>query len=520
MKNKKTIVAVAGICLLGIIAGTLAYFSTTDLFHNLFDTDFYQMDTYEVFDAPENWRPGDTTPKTFSVTNTGNVDAAVRVSFIEEWIGKDGYNKYSNNVGIINFVDNYGENWKRNTINGEYYYYINKLKPGETTEPLIQSITFNPDFSDDTIESCDYDSTTHKKTCTVLSTHSDATYRLTIKIETVQFDHYQKAWNTTIKLYDSHPYNFKNHIESMVGSSQVANDDPDGNVRYIGTNPNNYVSFNNELWRIIGTNQNSTRIIRNDALGRFCMDSTESDINNGKGVNDFSQSKLKVELNSDYTNDYLYQDTNWYTSLRLEKGSFGVFNHNYVIKNYYYNMMRYQTIYLGSPNNDNGTEVYISNPNFNASYVYNKERSNSIGKTCTSDTSDCTDTYTRNTSSGVYVSLINLSDFLYSTSGGSTTSREDCLTNNIDYFNHHNECGTNSWINNLEPDSLQFTITPSASGAGGHYMFGYGFDATVTSSYGTQNSNPIHPVVELKNNVVYLSGDGSQSNPYIVEQGY
>ena len=176
MKNKKTIVAVAGICLLGIIAGTLAYFSTTDLFHNLFDTDFYQMDTYEVFDAPENWRPGDTTPKTFSVTNTGNVDAAVRVSFIEEWIGKDGYNKYSNNVGIINFVDNYGENWKRNTINGEYYYYINKLKPGETTEPLIQSITFNPDFSDDTIESCDYDSTTHKKTCTVLSTHSDATY--------------------------------------------------------------------------------------------------------------------------------------------------------------------------------------------------------------------------------------------------------------------------------------------------------------------------------------------------------
>ena len=30
------------------------------------------------------------------------------------------------------------------------------------------------------------------------------------------------------------------------------NDDPDGNIRYMGADPNNYVSFNNELWRIIG----------------------------------------------------------------------------------------------------------------------------------------------------------------------------------------------------------------------------------------------------------------------------
>ena len=33
-------------------------------------------------------------------------------------------------------------------------------------------------------------------------------------------------------------------------------DTSDKNLRYIGANPNNYVKFNNELWRIIGVFNN------------------------------------------------------------------------------------------------------------------------------------------------------------------------------------------------------------------------------------------------------------------------
>ena len=39
--------------------------------------------------------------------------------------------------------------------------------------------------------------------------------------------------------------------------------DDKGNIRYYGANPNNYVSFNNELWRIIGVIDGKIKIIRN-----------------------------------------------------------------------------------------------------------------------------------------------------------------------------------------------------------------------------------------------------------------
>ena len=40
----------------------------------------------------------------------------------------------------------------------------------------------------------------------------------------------------------------------------------DQNIRYHGSNPNNYVSFNNELWRIIGVFGNNVKLVRKDSL--------------------------------------------------------------------------------------------------------------------------------------------------------------------------------------------------------------------------------------------------------------
>ena len=40
----------------------------------------------------------------------------------------------------------------------------------------------------------------------------------------------------------------------------------DENIRYYGSNPNNYVSFNNELWRIIGVFGNNVKLVRKDRL--------------------------------------------------------------------------------------------------------------------------------------------------------------------------------------------------------------------------------------------------------------
>ena len=101
----------------------------------------------------------------------------------------------------------------------------------------------------------------------------------------------------------------------------------DKNIRYYGANPNNYVRFNNELWRIIGIFGNNVKLIRNDRLGWLSWDTSESTVNNGYGINQWGESKdtsgniyegadLQVYLNKMYyggdaCNDTVERTTTW-----------------------------------------------------------------------------------------------------------------------------------------------------------------------------------------------------------------
>ena len=73
--------------------------------------------------------------------------------------------------------------------------------------------------------------------------------------------------------------------------------------RYEGKNPNNYIYFNNELWRIIGvfdasshgkTGEYLTKIIRNDSLGGYAWDKSNK--------NNWATSSLYNLLNTNYYN--------------------------------------------------------------------------------------------------------------------------------------------------------------------------------------------------------------------------
>ena len=65
--------------------------------------------------------------------------------------------------------------------------------------------------------------------------------------------------------------------------------DNNGDYRYYGANPNNYVTFNDESWRIIGafnnvddgTGKKETRlkIIRDESIGKYSWDSSASTVN-------------------------------------------------------------------------------------------------------------------------------------------------------------------------------------------------------------------------------------------------
>ena len=89
----------------------------------------------------------------------------------------------------------------------------------------------------------------------------------------------------------------------------------DANIRYEGANPNNYVSFNDELWRIIGVFGDNIKLVRSEPLGELSWDSSDETINLGYGINEWSQADLKEYLNTKYyggksvTCYYLWKNT-------------------------------------------------------------------------------------------------------------------------------------------------------------------------------------------------------------------
>ena len=74
---------------------------------------------------------------------------------------------------------------------------IIKLAPNETTSSLIDSVTFNPKVT--LGDTCIENETATGKTITCNSSSNDydnATYKLIITIETVQYNKYNEAWST------------------------------------------------------------------------------------------------------------------------------------------------------------------------------------------------------------------------------------------------------------------------------------------------------------------------------------
>ena len=211
MKNKKSIIALLIVAIIGIVGLTLAYFSNSDTIENQFITKEYGSTYTEEFVSPDNWLPGDTTDKTIIVENTGEVDEAVRISFNESWtthnngtlngwIHPDGTKSThttetelstDESVAILNLANT--RDW---TKVGDYYYYNYKLAPGETTTSFLESVTFNKDIELD--DTCTESVNNGVRTISCNSSGDDydnATYTLTLTIETVQYNKFNEAWN-------------------------------------------------------------------------------------------------------------------------------------------------------------------------------------------------------------------------------------------------------------------------------------------------------------------------------------
>ena len=269
---------------------------------------------------------------------------------------------------------------------------------------------------------------------------------------------------------------------------------PDQNIRYYGSDPNNYVRFNNELWRIIGVFGNNVKLIRSEKLGDLSWDSSEESINEGWGVNEWSTSALKNYLNTMY---YGGTSVTCYNAKNKQTTTCPTNKLNTESKT----LIDYYTWKTGAIEMSKRT---------NTPAFYKSERGNVTGKICNGG-SACNDTVERTTEWPGYIGLPYATDYAYA-SGESI-----CETNMVKQDSSNTYiCKNNNWM--FKPNTWYWTLSldayPSAS-RGVWLVHGAGSVANNNAAYG----GAIFPAIYLKTDILIKSGTGRSNDPYILKAG-
>ncbi|MDD6244403.1 MAG: hypothetical protein PUB03_01930, partial [bacterium] len=277
--------------------------------------------------------------------------------------------------------------------------------------------------------------------------------------------------------------------------------------RYIGANPNNYVKFNDELWRIIGAFdvddgtgkiEKRLKIVRNESIGNYSWDNkdTSTGAETSDGKNGWIDARLNYLLNAGHENETyggsLYWNRNSGNCYALQNNSttscdFTTTGLTEVAKE----MIGDAKWYLG------GTANYDSSSNGLVSHFYKYER----GTTVYSG---------RSTNWTGKVGLIYPSDYGYATSGNDSTTRAICLATAIKTIN--NDCISNDWL--LPSVGSIWTISPYSSDSSRVFMI---YSAgQVDINIPLYARRPVLPVVYLKSTIKITSGTGSSDSPFIL----
>lgn len=174
-RKTKTTMALSALVVMGLIAGTYAYWNQTATIENPFDTGTYGTSVTENFtpEDGEDWQPGAEITKEVLVTNEGDQDLIVRVKIDETWTFSDDTTKTitstEDTTGETDTMDIY-ETYQANAtdgltsadgsvvgksiaandtdnagywIDGEdgWYYYSENLVGGAATDIWLESVT-------------------------------------------------------------------------------------------------------------------------------------------------------------------------------------------------------------------------------------------------------------------------------------------------------------------------------------------------------------------------------------------
>ena len=288
----------------------------------------------------------------------------------------------------------------------------------------------------------------------------------------------------TIEFTSNDNETFANYLIGKECSSTPTSDDAakdclvnENGYRYEGKNPNNYVLFNDELWRVIGVfsvttesngTQNLVKLIRNETLDGLAWHSASD--------NDWSASTLQQQLNNGYYNA-TDSACNFYSSYT-------------------------KTCYFSE------TGLGSTARNMIESVVWNLG-----GRSSTSATAEAFYTAERGTTvySGRPTTWTGKVGLMYPSDYGYAVLASSCArtTNLGDYDS--TACAGNNW---LKTGSYQWTLTPKSSSSNYvFHLYTYGY----LYNYLTRNGGGARPSIYLKSSIALMGGDGSRDFPYIIE---
>ena len=277
--------------------------------------------------------------------------------------------------------------------------------------------------------------------------------------------------------------------------------------RYIGANPNNYVKFNDELWRIIGVFdvddgtgkiEKRLKIVRNESIGNYSWDNkdTTTGAENSYGKNNWPDARLNYLLNAGHESETYGGSLYW-----NRKSGTCYYGQNNATTSCDFTstgltdaakeMIGDAKWYLG------GTANYTSSSNGLASHFYKYER----GTTVYSG---------RSTNWTGKVGLIYPSDYGYATSGNSSTTRATCLAKELYNWDGASACYQNDW---LFKSSYMWSLSPYSSFS--YFVFGVGSSGFVVDYYAFDTGG-VWPVVYLKSTIKVTTGTGSSDSPFIL----
>ena len=256
-------------------------------------------------------------------------------------------------------------------------------------------------------------------------------------------------------------------------------------TRYEGKNPNNYVWFNNEYWRIIGVFDSAShgvsgkklvKIIRADVLDGLSWDKSNH--------NDWSEASLNSLLNGAYYNaqdgtnsGYCYGRSSVLANCDYTKKG---------IKSNYRNMIAKATWHLGGYSSASAT----------AESFYGYERGTTV--------------YNKNsTSTTGYIGLMYPSDYGYS-----VLSSSCARTTNLSSYGS-DACTGQSW---LYGKGYEWTLSPDSSYHTSVIVLGdfEHLDNGILDKDSVWFDYTIRPVLYLDASVYKIDGEGTLDKPYII----